>query len=470
MSELKKTIGPWGLVAIGAAGVIGSSYLYLASPLFDNFTLGGVVVGMVLATLLASCVTIGIGELAAMFPRAGGEFVYSYISFGRFPAFLVGWLLLATYTGIVGFYITATGRLISTFVGGLEVIPLYDIGGGVMYLPILLIGLLLVGGTVVVNWFGTELSFRLQLILFIVLIAIGLLIVGVGFGAGSYENAQPAFGDLSSVEGGASAIAFVIPALGFLTGFSVVAVLSEEADVKPKQLGKLIVLSVLIAGFFYAIIFYATGWIIPWRQTAELDNGTVEAFNVAGFPMLSALAFVAGVIGIVTTVIAVFASASRLAFSLARVGLLPPVFGRLDEKSGVPRNSILLTAAMGLIVGLIGPDAIQWILNVGGFFVAAIWVLTVLAFYSVRRNYPKARRPYRVRYSFLPALGGVGGLILVVLTLASMSPLAFESPFEYGLVVVFLALGVGLYWLAPKNQSKEQNLRGMLGEYTKQLE
>lgn len=58
----------------------------------------------------------------------------------------------------------------------------------------------------------------------------------------------------------------------------------------------------------------------------------------------------------------------------------------------------------------------------------------------------------------------------MVLTLASMSPLAFESPFEYGLVVVFLALGVGLYWLAPKNQSKEQNLRGMLGEYTKQLE
>lgn len=470
MSELKKSIGPWGLVAIGAAGVIGSSYLYLASSLFDNFTLGGVVIGMVLATFLAACVAVGIGELAAMFPRAGGEFVYSYISFGRFPAFLVGWLLLATYTGIVGFYITATGRLISTFVDGLDVIPLYDIGGGVMYLPILLIGLVLVGGTVLVNWFGTELSFKLQLVLFIILIAIGLLIVVVAFGAGSYENTRPAFGDLSPVEGGASAIAFVIPAMGFLTGFSVVAVLSEEADVRPNQLGRLIVLSVLIAGLFYAIIFYATGWIIPWRQTAQLENGTVEAFSVAGFSNLSTLAFIAGVIGIVTTVISVFASASRLAFSLARVGLLPTVFGHVDGKTGVPRNAILLIASMGLIVGLIGPDAIQWILNVGGFFVAAIWVLTVLAFYTVRRNYPKARRPYRVRYSYLPALGGVGGLILVALTLAPASPLAFQSPFEYGLVIVFLALGVVLYGLAPKNQSKEQSLKGMLGDYTKQIE
>src|SRR5699024_10571550 len=290
MTELKRSLGPWKLVAIGAAGVIGSSYLYLSSTLFDSFTFGGVVLGMIIATILAACVAIGIGELASMFPRAGGEFVHSYVGFGRFPAFLVGWLLISTYTGIVGFYITATGRLLTSIAPKLESAPLYDIGGGTVYLPILLIGLALVGGTLAINWYGAELSFGLQLLLFVVLMVIGAVLVVVAFWDGEHANTQPFFGELTAGEGLLSSAAFVIPALGFLTGFSVVAVMAEEADVSPKRLGSLIVISVGIAGFFYALIFYATGWLVPWQETAQMSNGTIEAFEVAGHSALSLFA------------------------------------------------------------------------------------------------------------------------------------------------------------------------------------
>ena len=212
MSDLQKTIGPWSLVAIGAAGIVGSSYLYLSSSLFESFTFGGVLLGMTVATLLASCVAVGIAELAAMFPRAGGEFVYAYVGFGRFTSFIVGWLLISIYSGIIGFYITATGRLLSSVFPQLESVPLYDIGGGQMYLPILVIGLGLVGGTMVMNWFGTQMSFNVQLFLFIVLIAIGLVIAAVAFSQGSYANTKPLFGDGSTRDGVLSGIAFIIPA------------------------------------------------------------------------------------------------------------------------------------------------------------------------------------------------------------------------------------------------------------------
>lgn len=464
MSDLQKTIGPWSLVAIGAAGIVGSSYLYLSSSLFESFTFGGVLLGMTVATLLASCVAVGIAELAAMFPRAGGEFVYAYVGFGRFTSFIVGWLLISIYSGIIGFYITATGRLLSSVFPQLESVPLYDIGGGQMYLPILVIGLGLVGGTMVMNWFGTQMSFNVQLFLFIVLIAIGLVIAAVAFSQGSYENTKPLFGDGSTRDGVLSGIAFIIPALGFLSGFSVVAALAEEADVSRRKLGKLIVASVLIAGAFYTVIFYATGWIIPWQETTQLTNGTIEAFQVAGYPIVAILAFIAGFVGIITTVIAVFSSASRLMFALSRAGMLPSFLGKVDKKTGVPRTAVLATGALGLIYGLLGPDALQWILNVGGLYVAMVWIFTAVAFYTIRRKHPDKDRPYRVRFTVLPAVGGFAGVGLVLFTVIPSIPFGLQHPLEYALAAALLGIGLVLYIFAPRNLSPEQEQSLLLGE------
>lgn len=464
MADLQKTIGPWSLVAIGAAGIVGSSYLYLSSPLFDTFTFGGVLLGMIAATLLASCVAIGIAELAAMFPRAGGEFVYAYVGFGRFMAFIVGWLLISIYTGIVGFYITATGRLLSSVFPKLESIPLYDIGGGQMYLPILAVGLGLVIVTMILNWFGTQMSFSVQLFFFIALIIIGVFIVVAGFSQGSYENTQPLFGENSPLDGILNGVAFVIPALGFLSGFSVVAALAEEANVSRRKLGKLIVASVLIAGAFYTLIFYATGWVLPWQETARLTNGTIEAFQVAGYPTVAVLAFIAGFVGIITTVVAVFSSASRLMFALSRAGMLPVFLGKIDEKTGVPRNAVLATGTLGLLFGLLGPDALQWILNVGGLYVAMVWVFTVIVFYTIRRKHPDKARPYKVRFTWLPALGGVAGFGLVVFTLIPSIPFGIQHPIEYALAAALLGTGLVLYLFSPRNLAPEEEKSLLLGD------
>src|SRR5699024_12662070 len=109
MAELKRTIGPLALIAVGAAGVIGSSFLYLTSEFFSEFSLGGTIIGMLLATAFAACIALAIGELASMFPRAGGELVYSYAAFNRPAGLTVGWVLMGIFPGIDGFYCTAAG-------------------------------------------------------------------------------------------------------------------------------------------------------------------------------------------------------------------------------------------------------------------------------------------------------------------------------------------------------------------------
>ncbi|MGB6245788.1 MULTISPECIES: APC family permease [Gordonia] len=472
MAQLKRTIGPMTLVAVGAAGIIGSSFLYLTSQFFSNFGLGGTLIGMILATVFASCVALAISELTSMFPRAGGELVFSYVAFNRGVGFAVGWLLISIFTGIVAFYVTATGFLISTVAPGMNSIPLYSVGGKTVFLPVLALGVGLMLVMLALNWFGASLSFRLQLMLFIAMLVIGAVVIAVGFGAGSIDNFWPMFdstvtGDTSPI---AQSITFILPALGFLTGFSIVAVMAEEANVPAGRIGKIVVIAVMIAGAFYAAIFAATGYVLPWQETAALDSGTIEAFKVAGFPIISWAAFVIGVIGILTTFIAVFSSVSRLIFSLARVGLLPSFLSRVDEKTGAPRPALLFTAVVGLALGWIGPGGLVWFLDIGGVNVSLVWIFTVAAFYRMRRKYPNLERPYLVRFSWVPAIGALVGVGLIVASLTPGSSMQLLWPAEYIMILATWGLGAIFWFAAPRKQTAEESLQGLLGEHYAQLQ
>ncbi|WP_182347818.1 APC family permease [Tomitella gaofuii] len=467
MSQLKKTIGPMALVAVGAAGIIGSSFLYLTSDFFAEFGLGGTVFGMILATVFAGCVALAISELTSSFPRAGGELVFSYVAFNRGTGFIVGWLLIGIFTGIVAFYVTAAGFLVSTVAPGMNSIPLYSIGGKTVFLPVLALGIVLMLFMLAINWFGASLSFRLQLVLFLAMVVIGIVVVAVGFGAGSIDNFWPMF-DASLADGSSplsQSVSFILPALGFLTGFSIVAVMAEEAAVPAGRIGKIVVVAVMIAGAFYTVIFAATGFVLPWQETAGLDSGTIDAFKVAGFPVISWAAFSIGVIGILTTFIAVFSSVSRLIFSLARVGLLPRILSRVDERTGAPRPALIFTALVGLGLGWIGPGGLVWFLDIGGVNVSLVWIFTVGAFYRMRYKYPHLERPYRVRFVWVPAIGAIVGAALIVVSLIPGTGMELRWPAEYIMLVAWWALGAVLWFAAPRRQTPEESLRGLLGDH-----
>lgn len=467
MAELKKTLGAGTLIAVGAAGVIGSSFLYLSSEFFTEFGAGGVILGMIGATFLAACVALAISELTSAFPRAGGEFVYAFAAFNRPVGFLVGWTAIAIYVGIVAFYVTAAGFLLAQVIPSMETIPLYTIGGETVFLPVLALGVLLMLIMLGLNWFGAQLAFSAQLILFLVMVALGAVIVFVGFSHGTADNFFPAFKleDQNILGALISSTKFILPALGFLTGFSIVAVMAEEAKITPKKVGSIVILAVVVAGAFYAIIFAATAWVIPWTKTAGLSAGTIDAFREAGFGPVAMVAFVIGVLGIVTTFLAVFSAVSRLLFSLSRAGMLPRFLSTVDSKYGVPRNALLFTAATGLAMGWIGPGGLTWFLNTGGVNLAFMWIFTVAAFYRLRRTHPHLDRPYRVRQMWMPALGGAAGVLLVVVSLIPGTPLSLGSIAEYIIVLAWPVLGFILYGLTKKPADPEDSLRELLGEY-----
>ena len=255
----------------------------------------------------------------------------------------------------------------------------------------------------------------------------------------------------------------------FLTGFSLVAILAEDANMSPRRIGTAVVATVAIAGVFYCIVLLASAWIIPWERTATLEQGTIDAYRIAGFPILGWGAYTISVLGLLTSFLALFVATSRMMLALARAGLFPRVFAQVSERRGTPVNALIFTLVLAIVFGLLGEGALIWFLDTGGVYIGLAWFIGVVSMYQIRRRYPQVERPYRVRLSWLPGIGGVAALLVILATLAPGTDMSLVWPYEYAILLVWVVLGIVIYALAPKD-SEDQALKTLLGDQYDKLE
>ncbi len=456
---LAKSLNLPMLIALGAAGVLGTSWIYTASAFFAEYGAGGEIFGLALAGLLAVSIALAYAELAGRFPRAGGELVFAYAGFGRRIAFVTGWLLIGAYVSSLAFYVSASGLLLAYLFPALNTGALYEIAGTQVTLPQLAVGIALALVIVGIAASDMRTAGGLQLLLFGTMIAIGAALAIVGFGTGSPANFWPAFH--ADQDPFTSTVRFVLPAMTFLTGFSLVTALAEDADLSPGRIAHAVVLTVVVAAGFYCTVLLATAWLIPWQTTAGLKEGVIDAFRHAGYPWLAWGAYGIAVLGLLTSFLALFSAASRVVLGMARAQLLPAGFARLSA-GGRPVNALLFTLALTLGLGWMGRGALLWFLDTGGVYIGLAWVIAVSSLYRVRRRYPNAPVPYRVRPSFVPALGGVAAVLVIAVTLTPGTALSLKWPQEYAILAFWVFLGACLYRFVPR-ETGEGGLAAVLG-------
>jgi amino acid transporter len=281
----------------------------------------------------------------------------------------------------------------------------------------------------------------------------------VGFSTGSPSNFWPPYAAGDNAV--AQTVRFVLPGLTFLTGFGLVAILAEDADLAPRQIRRAVMLAVALAASFYIVVLLASAWVIPWEQTAGLEKGTIEAFDTAGFPALGWAAYAVSVMGLLTSFIALFVATSRILVAMGRAGLLPSALGRLEGARRTPRTALVFTLAVALGLGWLGPGALVWFLDTGGVYIGLAWAIGVACLYRLPRRRPdlEPTRSFVVRT--LPALGAVA---VVAYALWPGTDLSLVWPQEYLILLAWVALGAVMYRLSPPTDD-ETALRGLLGEH-----
>lgn len=462
MSDLKKAIGFKGLIALGVAGVVGSSWIYTNGSFFAKYGAGGEIFGLSIATVIAVFISLAYAELSSAFPRAGGEVVYTYVAFGKQISFTAGWALIGSYLSCLAFYVTATGLLLSKIFPQLSSGPHYTIAGVNIYLPELLLGILLTVIIFLLNYFGIDITTKIQQVLFIVLLALGAILAVVGFSHGSPSNFWPAFS--KSMNPTLSIIRFILPAMTFLTGFSLIGVMAEEANMSKKKIGIAVVSSIIMAGGFYIVVLLASAWILPWQKTATFKMGTIDTYTKAGFPILGDMAFAISCIGLLTSFVSLFAAAPRIILSLSRANMISKSFSKLNKKHGTPTNALWIIFILTLAFGWLGKGAMLWFLDMGGLMIAVAWILSIASLIKIRRKYSKLERPFKVPNLIMPVIGGCMAIFVAIATLVPGTSLSLVWPYEYIILFVWIALGFILYMSSRSKQNTDnENLKELLG-------
>jgi APA family basic amino acid/polyamine antiporter len=474
-------LGLWDSTMIVAGSMIGSGIFIVSSIIARQVGAPGwLLVVWVVTGLLTLMAALSYGELAAMMPKAGGQYVYLREAFSPLWGFLYGWtLFLVIQTGTIAAVAVGFARYTGVLVPWVSeknyIVEPVRMGGYALSLSTAqLVGLLLIALLTFMNTRGLKLGKLVQNVFtvaktgaLIALIVLGI-IVGLKSGAGTsnFSDFWTVRGNIQEVGGGlTAAIAF-----GLFVGICVAqtnSLFSADAwnnitftagEVKnPRRnipLSLALGTGLVIGLYLLANVAYLTALSFQQIQNAPSDRVASETANVI-FPGLGATVMaVAIMVSTFGCNNGLILAGARAYWAMARDGLFFRKAGHLNENH-VPAWGLLIQgvwAALLVLPRTVATDAATGAVTYGNLYgnlldyvisaALIFYILTIAGIFRLRQKQPDAERPYKAfGYPVVPALYiAAAAVILVVLFIYQT---ATTWP---GLIIILTGVPVYYIW------------------------
>jgi APA family basic amino acid/polyamine antiporter len=470
-NSFKPTLGLFDATMIVAGSMIGSGIFIVSADITRNVGSAGWLIAVWLITgFMTLTAALSYGELSAMFPKAGGQYVYLKEAFNPLAGFLYGWSFFAVIQTAT---IAAVGVAFSKFIAYL--VP--ELGNNYYLFNVLglkihsgqLLAIVIITLLTYINSRGVKEGKFIQTIFTSakLLALFGLIIFGFVLVKDSFWSENMAIG-LTAMQdlgvdnkgvtptmwkgiGGAALVGAIAAAMvGSIfssDAWNNVTFIAGEIKNPQKNIGLSLFLGTLIVTVIYvcANLMYLN--VLPLNEIAFCadDRVAVAAANKI-FPAFG------------TTVIALLIMVStfgcnnglvlagaRVYHTMANDGLFFKQAGILN-KAGVPAYALWIQCAVAAAWCLSGKYGD--LLDMISFVVVMFYVLTIIGIFILRKKRPDAERPYKAfGYPILPAFYIILGIAFCIL-LTIYKP-KFVWP---GLIIV--AIGVPIYYLV---SSKNKN-------------
>jgi APA family basic amino acid/polyamine antiporter len=493
--KLVPTLGLFSSTALVMGSMIGSGIFLVDADIARTTNSPALYLGAwVITGVLTIIAALSYGELAAMMPQAGGQYVYLRESLGPLWGFLYGWtLFLVIQTGTIAAVAVAFGKFLGVFypsvstthwlwhIAHVPPIPLGPMVLGSMDIGVNtanLAGVIVIAFLAVVNVFGVRIGSIIQNVFTSAkaLSLAALVVLGCTIGRNAiaweanfgphwsrfWENAG--WGSLHPVQVGIGGPIVLVNVLVILAVVQVGSLFSSDAwnnitftagEVKnPRRniplslvLGTGFVLTVyFLASLAYILVlpFHgdphgATALARGVQYAAEDRVGTAalqEMFHTSGAQLMAA-AILISTFGCAN---GLTLAGARVYYAMSRDGLFFKSVGKLHDRYRTPVAGLLVQACWAAFLCVSG--SYSQLLDYIIFAVLVFYILTIAGLFVLRRKWPAAPRPYRaLGYPVLPALYiAMAAWICIVL-------LRYKPQYTWpGLVLVLVGIPVYFLW------------------------
>jgi len=464
-TTFKPSLGLLDATMIVAGSMIGSGIFIVSADITRNTgSAGWLIVVWLITGFMTITAALSYGELSAMFPKAGGQYVYLKEAYNPLVGFLYGWSFFAVIqTGTIAAVGVAFSKFAAyIFPGVSEDLVLFHIGSlSVSPAQLVSIGIIIL--LTYINTRGIKSGKLIQTTFTLTKLAslFGLIVFGLIALKGDVWRAnwsQHAW-DLHHLSADGSVQSYALAAaFGAITASMVGSIFSSDAwnnvtfiagEIRnPKRnIGLSLFLGTLIVTVIYISANIVYTGVLPLHDIASAprDRVAISAANVIFGNIGTSVIAVMIMISTFGCNNGLILAGARVYYSMAKDGVFFKNAAKLN-KNAVPEWALWAQCVVAGALCLSGRYGD--LLDMVSFIVVIFYVLTIIGIFILRKKRPDIERPYKAfGYPVLPALYILMGTAFCVLLII------YKPQFtKWGLLIALI--GIPLYYIAVANKSK----------------
>lgn len=443
MSGLDRRLGPFDGAAVVVSNVIGSG-IFLLPAVVSALTphpwwmIGAWAAGGALAFAGA----MAYAELAALRPRAGGEYVYLREAFGPLAGFLTGWTsFVAGFSGAIA----ASAVGIAVYLGRLlpaagdtqpwAVLPLGVVA--LSFSPRALAALTVIGVLTAVHVAGLGPGRAAQNVLAVTKVALLAAFVAAGFAGG--EGSAANFSEAGEAVSGAGWLLALLPVMFAYTGWNAASYLAEEIRDPGRNVPLALGMGTSVVVVLYLLLNLLYVYALPVTEFGAAGHMADGVARRLFGPAAAAPVAAASAVMIAASLSAMVFAGPRVYYAMARDGQFPSAAAAVHPRFRTPAAAIAAQSAWAGVLVLSG--TFQQLIDYTAFAVVLFAGVAVAALFVLRFRAPDAHRPFRAWGYPAAPLVFVAASAAIVVNAVRLNP----GPSLAG--VVLIGAGIPVYFL-----------------------
>ena len=484
---LKKQLNPMSVRALAFGCIIGwGSFINPGKKFLPNSGVAGTAIAMVLGALVMIIIAFSYAYMVPKYPKAGGEFTFTKACFGKTPAYICGWFLVAAYLTNVPMNSTAIGLIVDGLDGAADILKFgfsYSIAGFNVYFGEMIFAMTILVLFAVLNMLGVKKAGYVQTVLATLLVGSVLIltIAAILSPKTNLENMAPIWGfDKSGAlaaatngtytsidefsKGGTAGImsailaTFAIAPWAFV-GFDTIPQAAEEFKFSYKKVSLIMIVAIIFGCFVYtANNTIAAAALSNWPELIVNSESTPwlllsAAEHLLGLPG-KILVGIAVSCAVLSGIMGFYLASSRLMYSMSRDGYLPAFFGKLDKKHGIPKNAMIFCLLISLCGPILGREALGWFVDMSAIGASIGFGFTCLSTLVTIKRDGNGNLFIKIAAT-LGAIFSALFMVLQLIPIPGLSGVHFGKE-SYIMLVIWIVLGIVFYLFKGKNFDSEE--------------